>query len=131
MNDLEESQATIEWSRAGEAAHKLQAALASEISYLTDGINLRNVYSPIAWIRTCRAIRTVTDGMICMRLAAQGKSSHEIHRETGIARGSIAAYRAWNTMYADAMERSLAARGKTEKQRQADLEFLQEIGVQL
>jgi len=45
----------------------------------------------------------VTDGMTVMRLLAEGKTNAQITEATGIPVGSIAAYKAWNTMYAEAL----------------------------
>jgi hypothetical protein len=55
-------QLKVEWQKAREAADHLTGMLADEVSYLTDGDKLKNVYSHIAWIRLCRAISTLTDG---------------------------------------------------------------------
>jgi uncharacterized protein YerC len=121
----------VEWDTAREAAERLMEMLVDEVGYLTHGGNLKNVYSPIAWIRLCRAISTLTNGMSVMRLVSEGKSNEEIARITGLPNMTIAAYKAWNTMYARGVEKALAAKGKTEEQRKRDVEFLFSIGVTL
>jgi len=68
-------QARIEWKKAKEAADKFEAMLASEVAYLTHGDKLKNVYSPIAWVRLCRMLHTLTYGMACMRLVFEGKTN--------------------------------------------------------
>jgi hypothetical protein len=124
-------QLKVEWQKAREAADHLTGMLADEVSYLTDGDKLKNVYSPIAWIRLCRAISTLTAGMAVMRLVFEGKTNEEIQQTTGLPRTIIAAYKAWNTMYSRGVKKVLAANGKTEEQRKRDLEFLASIGVKL
>lgn len=121
----------VEWEKARNAADRLTGVLADEVLYLTDGDKLKNVYSPIAWIRLCRAISTLTAGMAVMRLVFEGKTNEEIQQTTGLPRTTIAAYKAWNTMYSRGVEKVLAANGKSEEQRKRDLEFLASIGVKL
>jgi hypothetical protein len=125
------TQITVEWKKARDAAERLTGMLADEVSYLTDGDKLKNVYSPIAWIRLCRAIATLTAGMAVMRLVFEGKTNDDIQQMTGLPRTIIAAYKAWNTMYSRAVRKVLAAKGKTEEQRKRDLEFLASNGVKL
>jgi hypothetical protein len=48
---------TVEWDKAREAAAKLEAMLSDEMSYLTNGNKLQNVYSPVAWVRLCRLLK--------------------------------------------------------------------------
>ena len=120
---------TVEWDKAKKAAAKLELMLSDEIAYLTQGNKLRNVYSPIAWVRLCRTMATLTAGMACNRLAAEGKTNQEIREATGVSVGSIAAFKAWNTMYTRDVEKLLAVKGKTEVQRERDLDFLSSIGV--
>jgi hypothetical protein len=119
----------VEWATARTAARRLEGILTDEITYLTEGNKLQNVYSPIAWVRLCRTISTLTAGMVSMRMTFEGKSTPEIAAATGIRSGSIAAFKAWNTMYARDVQKMLAAKGKTEEQRNRDLEFLNSIGV--
>ena len=121
----------MEWERARQAANRMEEMLADEISYLTHGGKLKNVYSPVAWIRLCRTIRTLTSGMVVMRLTFEDKSNDEICQITGLTGQTVAAYKAWNTMYARDIQKMLAVRGKTEVQRKRDLEFLTSIGVSL
>jgi len=124
-------QLKVEWDKARDAADHLTKVLSDEVSYLTDGDKLRNVYSPIAWIRLCRTISTLTAGMAVMRLVSEGKTNDEIRQATGLPQTTVAAYKAWNTMYSRGVEKALAATGKTEEQRKRDLEFLASIGVKL
>jgi len=41
----------VEWATARTAARRLEGILTDEITYLTEGNKLQNVYSPIAWVR--------------------------------------------------------------------------------
>jgi DNA-binding CsgD family transcriptional regulator len=122
--------AKIELAIAELQARKLKQQLENEIEWLMAG-NLRNAYSPVAWVRLNREVLTALRGMQCMRLRAQGKSPAEIQGETGLSRQTIAAYTAWNTMYGRAIDRYLVARGKTEKQQETERKFLADCGVTL
>lgn len=121
----------VEWEKAREAAAKLESLLSGEVAYLIEGNKIKNVYSPVAWVRMCRMLHTLTYGMAVMRMVYEGKTNAEITKATGLPATVIAAYKAWNTMYSDKVEAMLAARGKTEKARKRDLEFLASIGVSL
>jgi DNA-binding CsgD family transcriptional regulator len=120
----------IELQIAALQAEKLKQQLENEMEWLLAG-NLRNAYSPVAWVRLNREFLTILRGMQCMRLRIQGKSPAEIQAETGLSRQTIAAYTAWNTMYGRAIDRHLAARGRTKKQKQSDRQFLNDCGVTL
>jgi uncharacterized protein YerC len=120
---------TVEWDEAREAVAKLQAMLSEGMAYLSNGSRRKNVYSRIAWLRLCRLLSTLTAGMVCMRLVSEGKSNREIQQMTGLSIASIAAYKGWNTMYSCVVEDLLAPKGKTEEQRERDLESLASIGV--
>ena len=121
----------VEWERAREAAAKLESLLSDEVAYLIEGNKIKNVYSPVAWVRMCRMLYTLTCGMAVMRMVYEGKANAEITKATGLPVTVIAAYKAWNTMYSDMVGSMLAARGKTEEARKRDLEFLASIGVSL
>ena len=121
----------VEWEKAREAAAKLESLLSDEVAYLTEGNRIKNVYSPVAWVRMCRMLHTLTYGMTVMRMVFEGKTNAEITTATGLPVTVIAAYKAWNTMYGDMVGGMLAARGKSEKARKRDLEFLASIGVTL
>ena len=119
----------VEWEKAKDAAAKLESLLSDEVAYLIEGNKIKNVYSPVAWVRMCRMLHTLTYGMAVMRMVYEGKTNPEISKATGLPTTVIAAYKAWNTMYSDMIGSMLAARGKTAKSRQRDLEFLKSIGV--
>ena len=121
----------VEWEKAKQAAEKLESLLSDEIAYLVEGNKIKNVYSPVAWVRMCRMLHTLTYGMAAMRLVYEGKTNAEIQLAIGLPSNSTAAYKAWNTNYAKMLNTMFAARGKTEAARKRDLEFLASIGVTL
>jgi len=121
----------VEWEKARDAATKLESLLSDEVAYLIEGNKIKNVYSPMAWVRMCRMLNTLTYGMSVMRMIYEGKNNAEIREATGLPTTVIAAYKAWNTMYSDKLGSMLAARGKTDEARKRDLEFLALIGVSL
>lgn len=120
---------SVEWETARTAAYRMAEALYGEISALTDAEAIKDAYSPTAWMNICRQLRVVTDGMITMRLVADGKTNEAITKETGIAITSIAAYKAWNTMYGRQINRRIRLRMEKDRVRQADLDFLRSIGI--
>jgi uncharacterized protein YerC len=121
----------IEWATAREAAYRMANHLQNEVDNLTEVS--KDAYSPMAWISICRQLRIVTDGMTVMRLVGEGKTNEQITNETGIVVGSIAAYKAWNTMYRAFIEKGLrkrvALKGRTDTERSADAEFLRSCGI--
>ena len=119
--------AKIELQIAELQGDKLKLQLENEIEWLM-AVNLRNTYSPVAWVRLNREFLTVLRGMQCVRLRILGKSAAEIQAETGLSRQTIATYTDWNAMCGRAIDRYLAARGKTKKQ-QADRQFLKDCEV--
>ena len=110
---------SIEWATARRAAIEMAAKLQSEV----DGLNMqgKDAYSPMAWLNICRQLRVVTDGMIVMRLLAEGKSNAQITEATGIPVGSIAAYKAW--------KRHITLKGRNDAERQADADFFRSCGI--
>jgi hypothetical protein len=120
---------SVEWQTAREAAFRMAAVLHGEISALTEAEEIKDAYSPVAWTNICRQLRVVTDGMVTMRLLAEGKTNETITEETGIPNGSIAAYKAWNTMYSRQINRTIRLRMEKDRVRQADLDFLRSIGI--
>lgn len=44
----------VEWEKARQAAAKLESLLSDEVAYLIEGNKIKNVYSPVAWVRMCR-----------------------------------------------------------------------------
>ena len=122
---------SIEWATARRAAIEMAAKLQCEV----DGLNMqgKDAYSPMAWLNICRHLRVVTDGMTVMRLLAEGKSNAQITEATGIPVGSIAAYKAWNTMYAEALmagvKRHITLKGRNDAERQADADFFRSCGI--
>lgn len=124
---------SVEWSEARLAAYKMLNKLSGEVADLQSLTEVSDAYSPIAWLAICRHLRTVTDGMTVMRLLAQGKTPEQIAKETGISTGSIAAYKAWNTMYKAGIkrgaERAIRIKGRTAAEQRADIEFLRACGI--
>jgi hypothetical protein len=122
---------SIEWATARRAAIGMAAKLQCEV----DGLNMqgKDAYSPMAWLNICRHLRVVTDGMTVMRLLAEGKSNAQITEATGIPVGSIAAYKAWNTMYAEALmagvKRHITLKGRNDAERQADADFFRSCDI--
>ena len=122
---------SIEWAIARKAAFEM----ATKLQYEVDGLNMqdKDAYSPMAWLNICRHLRVVTDGMTVMRLLAEGKTNAQITEATGIPVGSIAAYKAWNTMYAEALiagvKRHVTLKGRNDAERQADAGFLRSCGI--
>jgi uncharacterized protein YerC len=124
---------SVEWAQARNAAVEMTAKLRGEVDELDSLLALKDAYSPIAWLNVCTQLRVVTDGMIVMRKLAEGKSNHQITAETGIPSGSIAAYKAWNTMYARAVRIGVSKRikikGRTAAEQAADIAFLRSCGI--
>ncbi len=124
---------SVEWTKARAAAIEMTAKLQGEVEELQSLLKMQDAYSPVAWLNVCQQLRVVTDGMIVMRMLAEGKSSGQITTETGILPGSIAAYKAWNTMYADSIKRGIHKRikikGRTEAEQAADIAFLRTCGI--
>ena len=124
---------SVEWEQARKAALDMSRMLSGEVTALSTATEIKDAYSPSAWINVCPQLRVVTDGMIVMRLLAEGKTNAQIARETGIDQGSIAAYKAWNTMYTRdiqrGIERRIKIRSKNDQIMQADIEWLRSIGI--
>jgi uncharacterized protein YerC len=121
---------SIEWEKAREAAYNMTRNLQGEVNEIFEQ---KDSYSPIAWINICRQLKIVTDGMIVMRMVAEGKTNKQITESTGIFTGSIAAYKAWNTMYsrsiAKQQARRVALKGRNDKEKEKDAEFLRSCGI--
>jgi len=126
---------SIEWDSARKAAFDMANGLRGEIAALEAmESGIKDAYSPIAWLNICRQLRVVTDGMIVMRMLADGKSNQEVTAATGILPGSIAAYKAWNTMYAasvqlTAKKRIVKLKGRNAIEQSHDAEFLRSCGI--
>ena len=122
---------SIDWERARKAAFGMAAQLTSEVANLD---NIKDAYSPMAWISICRQLRVVTDGMTTMRMIAEGKDNATISQQAQITIGSIAAYKAWNTMYLkmlkQGIQRKVAIKGRTEREQNLDAEFLRSCGIE-
>ena len=86
-------------------------------------------YSPRTWVKLCRQIQHVREGMTCVRLAVEGKSTAEIHRLTGIHTYRIGAFKAWNTIWKRAIDHVLTIQFRNERERQVDIAFLRSIGI--
>lgn len=124
---------SIDWTRARDAAIAMTRSLRGEIDDLQKVMEIKDAYSPIAWLNVCQQLRVVTDGMIVMRMLAEGKAAAQITAETGILPGSIAAYKAWNTMYLRGISsqatRTIKLKGRTEAEQLRDIEFLRACGI--
>jgi hypothetical protein len=124
---------SVEWAQARKAAMDMTAKLQGEVDELQSILKMQDAYSPIAWLNVCQQLRVVTDGMIVMRMLAKGETTKRITAETGILSGSIAAYKAWNTMYAASIKRGVHKRikikGRTEAEQAADIAFLRACGI--
>jgi hypothetical protein len=120
----------VDWEKARKAAFKMASQLTSEVANLD---NLKDAYSPMAWINICRQLRVVTDGMTTMRLIAENKDNATISTEANVTVGSIAAYKAWNTMYLkmlnSGIQRRVAIKGRTKQEKNLDAEFLRSCGI--
>jgi hypothetical protein len=88
-----------DWKAAREAAVKLARLLTEGAEQRGQNHSFSNAYLPIAFFRCRKLINTLTSGMECVRLVFEGKSNAEIKDATGLSTGTIAAYKAWNTMY--------------------------------
>ena len=89
---------SVQWATALMNLIKLAPRLQPEVDNLD--MQFKDAYSRAAWRNVCRHLRAVSHGMTVMRLLAEGKSNAQITEATGIPALSIAAYKAWNTMYA-------------------------------
>jgi|HubBroStandDraft_5_1064220.scaffolds.fasta_scaffold964179_1 hypothetical protein len=87
------------WKAAQQAAVELIRVLSLGVEQLRQPYCLSNAYLPVAFLRYRTVINTLTAGMECMRLVCEGRSNWEIRKATGLSIGTIAAYKAWNTMY--------------------------------
>ena len=123
----------IAWDRAGVAAWMMADQIRGEIKDLENLLTVKDAYSPVAWVALCQHLRTAVHGMMVMRRLALGQTNDQIIAETGISNGSIAAYKAWNTMYLRHItakaERRIRIKGRTEAERNADIEFLRSCGI--
>jgi uncharacterized protein YerC len=121
----------VDWEKARKAAYEMASQLTSEVANLD---NLKDAYSPMAWINICRQLRVVTDGMTTMRLIAEGKNNATISTEAHVTVGSIAAYKAWNTMYLRMLnagiQRRVPIKGRTKQEKNLDADFLRSCGIE-
>jgi uncharacterized protein YerC len=88
-----------DWKAAREAAVKLAKLLTEGAEQRGQNHSFSNAYLPIAFFRCRKLINTLNSGMECVRLVFEGKSNAEIRDATGLSTGTIAAYKAWNTMH--------------------------------
>jgi len=119
----------VEWEQARAAIEQLRLILDSEVEYLANSDDIRNAYSPITWVKLCRQIRHVTEGMTAVRLATEGKSTPVIGAMTGIHPARIGAFRAWNTRWRKAIKHYLTIQWRKREERMADIAFLRSIGI--
>jgi hypothetical protein len=136
MDELENKKGTVltvsarvEWPKAEAEFGRLRAILSDEIAYLMSDAELRNAYSPIAWVRLCQGVKHLTEGMAAIRLHCEGKTNEEIAATTGVNTRRVGAYKAWNTQYKRAINRTLRIKGRNKEQREADIAFLRAVGV--
>jgi hypothetical protein len=130
--------AKVELRIAAMQVDNLSEQLRNETSQLLGSDAIKNAYSPSAWIRLSLILRSVTRGMAIIRMHASGKSQAEIEAATGCTSTEIAAYKAWNTMYASGLGLKIqppvvGKNGKVSKKRQAkydsDIAFLKSCGI--
>jgi len=130
----------IELQIAAQQTENLSKQLQAESCLLSTSKTIQNAYSPAAWIRHFMIQRSVIRGMAINRMVAAGKTMAEIQAETNCTTSEIAAYKAWNTMYAKSFGLSIqppkpGKNGKVSKKRQtkneADMAFLKSCGIQV
>jgi hypothetical protein len=121
--------ADVEWDVARQGINQLKNLLDAEITYLGTDSTVRNAYSPLTWVRLCRTINHLTEGMAAVRLATNGYTTSEIHTMTGISVLRIAAFRAVNTRWVRAIEHYLTIQWRRHEERHADIAFLRSVGI--
>lgn len=119
----------VDWSQAQAAIGQMIDTLRGELDNLQSDTKIQNAYSPVTWVKLCREIQHVREGMTCVRLAVEGKRTEEISMLTGVHPQRIAAFRAWNTIWKRAIERNLTIKFRNEQELQADISFLRGIGI--
>ena len=124
-----EISATVEWGNANLGVKELQRLLEAEVTHLQSNPGIRNAYSPITWVKLCRSIKHVTEGMTAVRLSVEGMSASEINEATGIATRRIGAFKAWNTVWKKAVNRYMTLKWRKAEERSADIAFLISIGI--
>jgi hypothetical protein len=119
----------VEWQKARAGIEELRRLLDSEVIHLAQSDEIKNAYSPITWVKLCRAIRHVTEGMTAVRLATEGKPTAVIEAMTGIRPSRIGAFKAWNTRWRKAIKHYLTLQWRKQEERTADIAFLRSIGI--
>lgn len=119
----------VDWLTAERGINDMIATLRNELADLRTNTTIQNAYSPVTWVKLCRQIQHVREGMTCVRMASEGKTTEEIGKLTGIDSHRIGAFRAWNTIWKRAIERVLTIKFRNEQERQSDIEFLRSIGI--
>jgi hypothetical protein len=104
-----------DWEAAEQAAIRLSNLLSREVGYLRTHHGFRNAYLPFAFLRFNRLITTLDSGMECMRMVFEGKTNYEIQQSTGLSVATIAAYKAWNTMYSRNIHLLLASKANSKR----------------
>lgn len=104
-----------DWEAAEQAAIRLSKLLSREVGHLRRRHGFRNAYLPFAFLRFNRLITTLDSGMECMRMVFEGHTNYEIQQSTGLSIGTIAAYKAWNTMYSRNIQLLLALKAKEKR----------------
>lgn len=119
----------VEWCVAEEAIGNLQRMLSGELAHLAANEAIRNAYGPIAWLRLCRTVSHVIEGMAVVRLASAGATNDQIKEATRVDPLRIAAFKAVNTKWCKQLKRRIDIRWRREEERQREMEFLRSIGV--
>jgi len=119
----------VEWEKARAGIEELRRLLDSEVIHLSQNSDIQNAYSPITWAKLCRQIRHVTEGMMAVRLATEGKPTAVIEAMTGIHPARIGAFKAWNTRWRKAIKHYLTIQWRKQEERKADIAFLRSIGI--
>ena len=119
----------VEWQKARAGIEELRRLLDSEVIRLSRNSDIQNAYSPITWVKLCRQIRHVTEGMMAVRLASEGKPTAVIKAMTGIRTARIGAFKAWNTRWRKAIKHFLTIQWRKQEERIADIAFLKSIGI--
>jgi hypothetical protein len=121
--------ATVEWAQAQTGVAELKRVVDVELDRLQAIPEIKNAYSPITWLRLCRSIHHVTEGMTAVRLSTEGMTAQQINASTGIGVSRIAGFKAWNTRWLKAIRHTIAIKWAKEEERLADIAFLRSVGI--
>lgn len=120
---------TVEWAQAQNGVAELKRLLDVELDRLQANPEIKNAYSPITWIKLCRSIHHLTEGMTAVRLSTEGMTAQQISAGTGIGVLRIGAFKAWNTRWLKAIRHTIAIKWAKAEERLADIAFLRSVGI--